>query len=713
MATLILTAVGTAIGGPIGGALGALAGQALDARLFAPKGREGPRLTELAVQTSSYGTPIPRLFGTMRVAGTVIWSTDLIEHAAAQGGGKGQGAATRYSYTASFAVLVSARAIRSVRRIWADGRLLRGEAGDFKTVVKFRLYTGSESQGVDPLIASAEGGGLASACRGQAYAVFEDLPLADFGNRIPSLTFEVEADAGPMSCGDIAAHVSDAAIDGGAATTLLGGYSAYGDTIRGVTDGLLLASGAWIAPAGDRLELRTGAGAAIALPDDGAGTGHRGARSIAAADAAPRTVTVQHYDPAREYQTGLQRARRVGAGTRDLRIELPAALDAGMAKTLAGAALTRADVARERRTLSLDWRACRVGPGDRVTIAGEPGLWRVADWALEGMVLTLDLVRVGRAPVVAAATPGRVVGAPDVPIGTTVVHAFEMPPIDDVPLSVPRLTIAAAGTGAGWRGTTLQLSLDGGGRWIPVGPTRGRATLGWLATALVAAPSTLIDRHNGFEVTLANPAMQLFDADAAALDGGANLAIVGEELIQFGRAEQVAPARWRLSELWRGRRGTEWAAGIAGAGDRFVLLDAATLVPVDLPAGSIGGVATVMAAGGGDADTPAMATAAIGGQSVAPPSPVHVVSAAGADGAIDLRWIRRSRTGWHWIDRVDVAVSEDAELYAVDIAGATLMASAPGLTIAAEHAGAPIAVRQIGTHAPSRPALPMPSRGDD
>ena len=59
MATLVLTTVGRVLGGPIGGLLGGLAGQAIDGRLFRGAAREGPRLTELAVQTSSYGTQIP------------------------------------------------------------------------------------------------------------------------------------------------------------------------------------------------------------------------------------------------------------------------------------------------------------------------------------------------------------------------------------------------------------------------------------------------------------------------------------------------------------------------------------------------------------------------------------------------------------------------------------------------------------------------------
>ena len=106
MATLVLGTVGRAIGGPLGGALGALLGNRIDRAVLGGT-REGPRLTELAVQTSSYGTAIPLVFGTMRVAGTVIWATDLTEHRARSGGGKGRPATTSYSYSASFAVALS------------------------------------------------------------------------------------------------------------------------------------------------------------------------------------------------------------------------------------------------------------------------------------------------------------------------------------------------------------------------------------------------------------------------------------------------------------------------------------------------------------------------------------------------------------------------------------------------------------------------------
>ena len=105
MATLILTTVGSFFGGPIGGALGGYVGRQIDSAIFGgPKPREGARLNELTVQTSSYGSVIPRLYGRIRVAGTVIWSTDLIEHRQRQSAGKGRGSVTSYSYSASFAV---------------------------------------------------------------------------------------------------------------------------------------------------------------------------------------------------------------------------------------------------------------------------------------------------------------------------------------------------------------------------------------------------------------------------------------------------------------------------------------------------------------------------------------------------------------------------------------------------------------------------------
>lgn len=701
MATIVLGAIGSVVGGPLGGALGALAGQAIDARVLRGKGREGPRLTELKLQTSSYGTPIPKLFGTMRVAGTVIWATDLIERATTQGGGKGRAGSTSYSYSVSFAVLLSARPIREVRRIWADGKLLRGAAGDLKVATALRVHLGDEDQAPDPLIASAQGVMDTPACRGQAYVVFEGLALVDYGNRIPSLTFEVVADEGAVSCGMIVEEMTVGGVAAGDAVTSLGGFAGHG-TGRAIVDALAAASGAWLVDRGSGLSLRAGRDVApVEIVDAGAeGTGRR-RRAIASADTTPRIVTVQHYDPARDYQTGLQRAERTGGGTRAEAIELAAALSAGEAKAMAVAALLRSDAARDRRTVSGDWRTIGVEPGARVRIAGEDGQWRVIDWSLEAMAVTLELSRIARASPSLPATSGSVNGAVDLVAGETIAAVFELPPLDDTILTSPRLTVAAGGTGAGWRSADLQVSSDGGVNWAPVANRALPATIGVVETPAAATAGTLVDRAGVIEVRLANPDMTLADADAMALDLGANRALVGDEVIQFARAAPLGAGRWRLTGLWRGRRGTEWAARETAAGDRFVLLDPATLLHVDIPATMVGGVVSLMATGIGDS-APRIAVTQVTGASVAPPCPVHLTAEREGDGW-RVRWVRRSRAGWRWGDEVDVPLVEEAERYRV--------ATSIGDDIWVDRteawlSGAPewVEVRQIGTHAASHAA---------
>lgn len=208
MATLVFSAVGTALGGPLGGAIGALIGRQADGVLFGNGQRQGPRLTDLAATTSTYGEAIPRLFGRMRASGSIIWATELAEHRTSQAA-KNAPSNTTFSYTVSFAVALSSRPIGSVARIWADGNLLRGAADDLKVGGTLRVYNGAYDQAPDPLIASAEGPARCPAYRGLAYVVFEDLDLSEFYNRIPALTFEVLADNGDVTLAEIVAPLLD------------------------------------------------------------------------------------------------------------------------------------------------------------------------------------------------------------------------------------------------------------------------------------------------------------------------------------------------------------------------------------------------------------------------------------------------------------------------------------------------------------------------
>ena len=219
MASLVLSTAGGAAGGALFGTVGAMAGRLagamagslIDQSLFAGSGtqqtREGPRLRDLDVMVSTEGAPIPRVYGRARIAGEVIWATALQESIDKRtettgGGGKGVGggAASQpvttttktYSYYANIAVGLCEGPIGHVARVFADGKLLDLNG------INYRVYRGDEDQPADPLIVAKEGAGNAPAYRGLAYIVFERLPVAKFGNRIPQLSFEIMRPVGAL-----------------------------------------------------------------------------------------------------------------------------------------------------------------------------------------------------------------------------------------------------------------------------------------------------------------------------------------------------------------------------------------------------------------------------------------------------------------------------------------------------------------------------------
>ena len=195
MATLALSVagqfVGGAIGGPIGAvvgrALGALAGSAVDNAIFGDKSSAAPASgSDIRLQGSTEGGPIPRLYGWNRFTGNIIWATQLEEVTQQSSGAKGTSSTdSTTTILANFAVALCEGEVSRLGRVWADGDLL-----DTQTV-SFRFYRGSESQAPDSLIEAKQGAGNAPAYRGLCYLVFEQLDLTPFGNRIPIVSVEL------------------------------------------------------------------------------------------------------------------------------------------------------------------------------------------------------------------------------------------------------------------------------------------------------------------------------------------------------------------------------------------------------------------------------------------------------------------------------------------------------------------------------------------
>lgn len=214
MATLGFAVVGALIGGSTYGAaigltasMGWLIGSIIGTLLFPPPGPviEGPRLGDLTVMSSANGMPIPIIYGTIRVAGNMFWSTGIDEVRNKKKGGKGLGGggatSITYEYFATFAVGLCEGVADDVLRIWADGKLIYDKTTEDDDIIKagleFRFYDGNELQEPDSAIEADIGVDETPAYRGLTYLLFDNLPLKDFANRIPSMTVEVTFDADP------------------------------------------------------------------------------------------------------------------------------------------------------------------------------------------------------------------------------------------------------------------------------------------------------------------------------------------------------------------------------------------------------------------------------------------------------------------------------------------------------------------------------------
>lgn len=164
----------------------------------------------------------------------------------------------------------------------------------------------------------------------------------------------------------------------------------------------------------------------------------------------------------------------------------------------------------------------------------------------------------------------------------------------------------------------------------------------------------------------------------------------------------------------RGRRGSEWAMDDHAAGEVFALLDPRTLKAIPLPVEMLGSTVTVAAHGPGDLAVPSSVNRAANGEAMRPLSPANLAAAFGDDGTLTVRWVRRSRLAWAWLDDVDTPPDPSLRGYRLTVLGSTATVERDctveqATLSAAEVAslgGGPIEiqVRQVGTLALSRPA---------
>lgn len=205
MARQVLPIVGYAIGsyfGPwgaaIGQAIGTVVGNAVDPLVI-----DGPKIGEVAQQTSSEGVYQPIYFGTAQGAGNIIAQGPNVIRRRRESQGKGSGPVTVIeTLYKTFAIRIGVswlgeQGIVGISRIWENGKLVFDVRPESQIVPEsaefarnFVVYTGTDTQLPDPSLEAVYGVGNTPSYRGRAYIVF---PLYDITQwrAIPQYSFEV------------------------------------------------------------------------------------------------------------------------------------------------------------------------------------------------------------------------------------------------------------------------------------------------------------------------------------------------------------------------------------------------------------------------------------------------------------------------------------------------------------------------------------------
>jgi hypothetical protein len=385
----------------------------------------------------------------------------------------------------------------------------------------------------------------------------------------------------------------------------------------------------------------------------------------------PNGVDVLYISRTVDYQSAVQSARRrVGGSTEQNGTELAVVLTDAHAAQVAEVLLFLSWLGRTRRTLKT-WRGhTGLQPSDMIRIAykGRIYLVRAEETSEQDGILTI--VGVDDDPdayrsVVAGVTPSGG-GSAILIVGPTRTVLLDIPLLrqeDDG----PGMYLAASGYRAEWRGARVYRSTDDGASYATFQDVKRAAIMGHADGVLADwTRGNTVDETNTVIVEVLG-AGTLSSITRAQLLNEGNPAVLGDEIIQFQRAELLSPRTYKLSGLLRGRRGTERYTGTHADGERFVLLDATRIYRPGFELSNVGVQLLYRAISFGDlvgGDGLPFTNTAVG---LMPLSPVHLAVARWPTGGYKAKWVRRSRYPSPIVDGVGAPLGEATESYRVRV----------------------------------------------
>lgn len=387
----------------------------------------------------------------------------------------------------------------------------------------------------------------------------------------------------------------------------------------------------------------------------------------------PREINIEYLDASRNYQTNSQRSTLQNTGSEKVvSVKLPIALDSNYARQAAEIIHQEAWCYRTKYSFKLPLTYRNILPGDSVNLVnlqGETVAVRILSRSVgdfiqfDGVkdIAALNSTAIGGG----GGNPGDGIIVSPLP---STINPFPAPLIETTAANTPGVfyTLGGNSNPKAYPGAAIYYSTDDID-YTYAASTTIHSSYGTAQTVLADCTETdTLDLKNQVVVSVLSGALS--SISYAQLINGGNPAMLGGEVIQYQTATQLTGTTWKLSNLLRGRRGTEYLTADHAIGERFIPLNAANIGFITLPTELIGvplyfksvTKGTLIGDATASIFTPAC-------EHLKPFSVCNIRGYRRVNHDVVLSWNRRTRLKGGWNNYADVALDFAVEQYKIQI----------------------------------------------
>jgi hypothetical protein len=392
----------------------------------------------------------------------------------------------------------------------------------------------------------------------------------------------------------------------------------------------------------------------------------------------PESMQINYIDYDADYATATQEEQRlITQSSEKSSLNVPIVLDKDEAKQICVKHLANIWMQRTKHSFALSREFLYLDPADVGTITRGAATYtvRIEEIQIAGGLIIVKAVNENAAMYESDA------GGADVPgdddeidySGQTLLIIIDCPLIRGTENS-SGVQIVTLGYGNEWPGAAIyKTDVD---VWSPIHTwmlaTKDAIVGKSLNTLADVTDPWIWDEGNFVNVLLLDTNDTLSSITKADVLNGSNMAILGDEIIQWRTATLESDGSYTLTGLLRGRRGTEWATGSHAVGEYFIPLDTSNIEFKEITIDEEGisrwyWSATIGVPWPSGYPPGGSQEFEFAANNMKPFSPERVEGTRDGSNNLTITWTRRTRMNGEWIDGGDVALGETSESYDIDV----------------------------------------------